>query len=167
MWSRPGGHEKIFYNFFLDKPDQGTNRWRLLDRILELSSWKSVHVSNPNDWIHLWPSFWTDSEKIKNTNVFTKAGIITIGTWYKAQYHQTSSKKVFHTSFEIHLFLGNVSPLQCITELPDDTNSQKKPKNIFSGHKLIKMYNCTRKWWNPNISPCLSNFPTQELISHT
>ena len=102
---------------------------------------------------------------------YRKVGIITIGTWYKALWSpnliQNHNKKEFHTSFEINLFWGNVPPLQCITELPDDSNSQKKPKIIFSGHKLIKMYNCTRKWWNPNISPCLSNFPTQELISHT
>ena len=101
----------------------------------------------------------------------TKVGIITIGTWYKALWSpnliQNHNKKVFHTSFEIHLFLGNVPPLQCITELPDDSNSQKKTNIIFSGQNLIKMYNCTRKWWNTIISPYLSNIPTQELISHS
>ena len=102
---------------------------------------------------------------------YAKVGIITIGTWYKALWSpnliQNHNKKVFHTSFEIHLFLGNVPPLQCITELPDDSNSQKKTNIIFSGQNLIKMYNCTRKWWNTIISPYLSNIPTQELISHT
>ena len=101
----------------------------------------------------------------------TKESIITIGTWYKALWSpnliQNHNKKVFHESFEIHLFLGNVPPLQCITELPDDSNSQKKTNIIFSGQNLIKMYNCTRKWWNTIISPYLSNISTQELISHT
>ena len=70
----------------------------------------------------------------------TKVGIITIGTWYKALWSpnliQNHNKKVFHTSFEIHLFLGNVPPLQCITELPDDSNSQKKDKYYFFWPKL-------------------------------
>ena len=69
-----------------------------------------------------------------------KVGIITIGTWYKALWSpnliQNHNKKVFHTSFEIHLFLGNVPPLQCITELPDDSNSQKKDKYYFFWPKL-------------------------------
>ena len=84
---------------------------------------------------NLHPQFWDPNETPE-----IKVGIITIGTWYKALWSpnliQNHNKKVFHTSFEIHLFLGNVPPLQCITELPDDSNSQKKDKYYFFWPKL-------------------------------
>ena len=79
----------------------------------------------------------------------SKVGIITIALW-SPNLIQNHNKKVFHTSFEIHLFLGNVPPLQCITELPDDSNSQKKTNIIFSGQKLIKMFNLYQKMVEPH-----------------
>ena len=143
------------------------NSWELINKVSTLSQLYAFTFLETNS--SMVGQFWVCDMVWYMGN--HKVCIVTIGTWYKALWSpnliQNHNKKVFHTSFEIHLFLGNVPPLQCITELPDDSNSQKKPKIIFSGHKLIKMYNCTRKWWNPNISPCLSNFPTQELISHT
>ena len=68
-------------------------------------------------------------------NFFGKVGIITIGLW-SPNLIQNHNKKVCHTYFEIYLFLGNIPPLQFITELPDDSNSQKKDKYYFFWPKL-------------------------------
>jgi hypothetical protein len=65
---------------------------------------------------------------------------------------------VFHKSFEIHPFLGNVPPLPCITELPDDSNSQKKDKYYFFWPKLDQNVQLYQKMVEPQHFPMSFKF---------
>ena len=103
--------------------------------ILTLSVWRQIQ--NGSILITAW-DFQRVSCKRSTlvwSNILSKVGIITLGMWFKALWSpnliQNHNKKEFHTSFEINLFWGNVPPLQCITELPDDSNSQKSQKLFF------------------------------------
>ena len=93
---------------------------------------------------------------------YRKVGIITIGTWYKALWSpnliQNHNKKEFHTSFEINLFWGNVPLCNALQSYQMTQIHKKKPKIIFSGQKLIKMYNLYQKMVDPHYFPVSFNF---------
>ena len=96
---------------------------------------------------------------------------VSLGMWYKFLWSlsliQSYNKSWSLFYFEKCSHLDNTLPWNLMQSYTMVFSITKTIKNFSLWPKLIESKNFITNLWNPKISPYLSNFLIQELVSHT